>query len=207
MHPFTVGTSVRFGWETFKKRPWFLVGVFFSLGLLLGVVSYIQSSTDGGATTYVFAVVRMILETLVYMGMYSIALKAHDNVMQVTWSDMWHPQSFWKYFFASLITGGIIVIGFLLLVVPGIIAIIMLMFVPYLVIDHGMGPFRAIKESFLIAKAHWLKILLLFLAVVGINILGFLALIVGLLVSSPISMLAVAHAYRTLSKTAPTPVA
>jgi uncharacterized membrane protein len=74
-----------------------------------------------------------------------------------------------------------------------------LMFVPYIVIDRGLGPIEAMKESWRVTKGHKWQLFLLFLALIGLNILGAIALIVGLLVTIPITMLAAAHAYRTLT--------
>jgi len=74
-----------------------------------------------------------------------------------------------------------------------------LMFVPYLVIDRGLGPIESMKESWRVTKGNKWQLFLLFLALIGINLLGVAALVVGLLVSVPITMLAAAHAYRTLT--------
>lgn len=55
------------------------------------------------------------------------------------------------------------------------------------------------KESWRITKGHKWQLLLLFLALLLVNLLGLLALFVGIFVSVPITMLAFAHAYRTLA--------
>ena len=103
---------------------------------------------------------------------------------------------FWRFLGAHILTVIAVVLGFLVLVVPGIILAIGLSFVPYLVVDRGLGPIEALKESWRITKGHKWQLLLLFLALVGINLLGVLALIVGIFVTVPITMLAFAHAYR-----------
>jgi hypothetical protein len=55
------------------------------------------------------------------------------------------------------------------------------------------------KESWRITKGHKWQLALLFLALLGINLLGVLALVVGVFVSVPITLIAFAHAYRTLA--------
>jgi uncharacterized membrane protein len=79
----------------------------------------------------------------------------------------------------------------------------MFMFATYLVIDKNMAPMDALKESRRMTYGHKWNLFLFGLGLIGINILGFLALIIGLLVSLPVTMLAMAHAYRTLAS-APT---
>ena len=98
-----------------------------------------------------------------------------------------------------ILTALAIALGFLALIIPGIILSMGLAFVPYLVVDRGLGPIEAMKESWRITKGHKWQLLLLFLALLGINLLGILALIIGIFVTVPITMLAFAHAYRTLN--------
>jgi uncharacterized membrane protein len=87
----------------------------------------------------------------------------------------------------------------LALIVPGIIIAMGLAFVPYLVVERGLGPVEALKESWRLTKGHKMQIFLLVLALVGINILGLMALVVGVFVTFPLTLLAFAHAYRTLA--------
>lgn len=203
MNTFTVGAAFSAAWALFKQRPWFLIGSFLVLGVVSGISSSVAGGTPGEMPNVLLVIINFIIQTLVYMGMYSVAIKAHDNIAGASFSDLWHPQNFLSYLVASILTGVIIVIGFVLLIIPGIIAILFLMFVPYLVIDKGAGPIEAIKGSVSLTKGHLLSLFLFLLAIIAVNILGAIALLVGLLVSAPISMLAVASAYRTLSSSAP----
>jgi len=95
--------------------------------------------------------------------------------------------------------------------VPGIILALAFIFSSYLIVDKGKGPIEAMKESWRITKGHWWKLFLLVLAIIGLNILGFILLLVGLLVTIPVSMIALSHAYRTFehgaSEMAPVPTA
>jgi len=74
-----------------------------------------------------------------------------------------------------------------------------LAFVPYLVVERGLGPVDAMKESWRVTKGHKGQVGLLILALVGIVILGLLALGIGVFVAAPIAMLAMTHAYRMLA--------
>ena len=83
---------------------------------------------------------------------------------------------------------------------PGIIFALMFMFTLYFVVDREEYTLQALKESYRITYGHKWKLLLFVFAIAGINILGTLCLFVGLLVSVPVTTIATAHAYRTLSK-------
>jgi len=90
------------------------------------------------------------------------------------------------------------------LIVPGIIFVLMFMFTTLIVIDRGLGPIEAMKESSRITRGHRWTLLGLALLVVLVTLLVLLALVVGLLVSVPVSWIALAHVYRVLARrTAP----
>jgi uncharacterized membrane protein len=150
------------------------------------------------------SLVSVVLSIFATLGATTFALRAHDDIARVQIADLWNPQPFWRFLGTELLVGIIVFFGFLLLVVPGIIAAVGLGFAPYLVIDRAKGPIEALKESWRITQGHKWQLFLFGLALIGLNILGLLALVVGLLVSVPVTWLAVTHAYRTLqSQTQP----
>jgi uncharacterized membrane protein len=147
----------------------------------------------------IVALVSIAVSVLVGLGLTTFSLRAHDNINGVQISDLWNPGPFWPFLGAYILTALAIALGFLALIIPGIILAMGLAFVSYLVVDRGLGPIEAMKESWRITKGHKWQLLLLFLALLGINLLGILALIIGVFVTVPITMLAFAHAYRTLN--------
>jgi uncharacterized membrane protein len=210
MHTLSVGDCIRFGWETFKRRPWILIGAF----VLAAIVSALpgifgphpEIGPDGQVIAQPFTVfevvmtlVSVVVSLFVSIGLTTFALRAHDNIETVQIADLWNPGPFWRFLGAHILTALIVFAGFLLLVIPGIIAAIGLGFVAFLVVDRGAGPVDALKESWRITKGHKWQLLLLGLALVGINIIGALLLGIGLFASIPITMVAGAHAYRTLA--------
>jgi uncharacterized membrane protein len=206
---FSTGSALRFGWETFKKRPWFFVGstvVILLASALIDTFSGAIDATVGGSAeqpSLVATVINLGLGTLLGMGATAFYLAAHDNPEAVDLSALWHPQPFWKYLGASILYALAIVVGLVLLIVPGIIFALMFMFTTFIVIDRGLGPIEAMKESNRITYGHKWTLLGFTLMLVLINLLGVIALVVGLLVSIPVSSLAVAYAYRVLGGRTP----
>jgi uncharacterized membrane protein len=133
------------------------------------------------------------------MGATAFYLAAHDNPDTVDLSALWHPRPFWKYLGASILLGLAVAIGFVLLIVPGVIFALMFLFTTFIVIDYELGPIEAMTESNRITRGHKWQLLGFGIVLTLINLLGVLALVVGLLVSIPVSTLAFAHAYRVLS--------
>jgi uncharacterized membrane protein len=210
MHTLSVGDCLRFGWETFKRRPWILIGALLLSMIIAGLPQIFGPHPTVGpdgqmipppASTWgtIVAIVGLLVSIGVSLGLTTFSLRAHDNIQAVQITDLWNPGPFWRYFGAHILTVIAIALGFIALIVPGVILAMGLMFVPYIVIDRGLGPIEAMKESWRVTKGHKWQLFLLFLALIGLNILGAIALIVGLLVTIPITMLAAAHAYRTLT--------
>ena len=202
---FSIGSAIRFGWETFKKRPWFFVGAGVVIALAYLVVGSISVGIDVSLTgsldetTVAGAVVNWILSALVSMGVVAFYLKAYDNPNAVSLSSLWHPHPFWNYLAATIVVGIVIILGLLLLIVPGIIVALMFMFATIIVIDRERGPIEAMKESMRVTRGYKWSLLGLAVVLVLLNVLGLLAFVVGLLVSIPVSLLAFMHAYRSLA--------
>jgi len=202
---FSAGSAIRFGWETFKKRPWFFVGATVVILIAYGVIGGATSGIDAaiGATpedpSLVGGLLNLVLSTFVGMGVTAFYLAAHDNPETVDLSTLWHPRPFWKFLGASILVGLAIAIGFVLLIIPGIIATLFFMFTTFVVIDKDLGPIQAMKESARIGRGYRWPLLGLLLLLALIAFAGLLAFFVGLLVAMPVTGLAFAHAYRVLS--------
>ncbi|MDO8561208.1 MAG: hypothetical protein Q7S05_00070 [bacterium] len=199
----TVGSFISFGWETFKKRPWFLIGVFVITAIVSQAISYLTTFLGSGISELLAGlVINFIAAIFIGMGMTAVFLKAHDSVETVTLNELWHPQEFWSFLGVSVLQGIIVTVGFILFIIPGFMALTAFMFAQYFVIDKGMGPIEALKASARITKGNRLRILAFMGATILVMLLGGLALIVGILVAIPVTALAQVHAYRRLSAAA-----
>lgn len=212
MHTISVKDCIAFGWRTFRSRPWLfiqagiavaLVNLLFSLpGDVLDKAA--EAATGAEATqllvfSIIFGLISMVVYIYLEIGTLHFTLKAHDSTESTHLKDLIYLKGFWRYVGTSIISFLAVIVGLVLLIVPGIIIGLALSFTLYLVVDKGLGPINAFKQSLVLTKGNRWKLFLLSLALLGLNILGLLALLVGLLVSVPITFLALMHAYRTLS--------
>lgn len=197
MNTFSIGAAFTFGWETFKKRPAFFIGI----TLIILVVSWVTGFVIGkvvGTENVIGGLLNLAVTTLVDLGVVATMLKVFDNPESPTFADLWHPQQYLPYLAATILTAIIVVVGLILLIIPGLIAAVALLFVKFIVVDRKLGPIEALKESARITKGHRMTLFLFVLAIAGINIVGALLLLVPLLVTIPISSLAMVYAYRTI---------
>lgn len=201
---FSAGAAIRFGWETFKRRPWLFVGstliIFLASTISEGIGSALDAAITGSVEnpSIIGTAVSLALATLVSMGATAFYLAAHDNPETASLALLWHPRPFWKYLGTYLLVVLAVAVGLVLLIVPGIILGLMFMFAFFSVIERELGPIEALSESNRITRGHKWPLFGLVLLLIGINLLGVLALGVGLLVSIPVSTLAFVHAYRVL---------
>ena len=203
MQDLNIKECIDFGWATCKKRfPLFIAAV-----SVLLLVTIVTNQFSSAATTMLGALpggalgllVSLVVNTLVVIGFTSLFLSAHDDVTAPTLRDLWYPKPFVQYIFASFVSTAIVLVGYLLLIIPGIILSLALCFTSLLVIDKDMDALEAMKESVRITKGNRLKLLGLFLFFLVLNVIGVLMLFVGLLVTLPVSYMAFVHAYRVLS--------
>ncbi|MDP3402631.1 MAG: DUF975 family protein [bacterium] len=208
MNTFSVKEALTHGWSTFKSRPWIFVQAGILLFLINVAVNLVQTLVEeaaklnGDMAALMLGLVSMALgigvSFLISMGETAFFLRAHDKPEDVSLRDLWHPHPFWKFLGTSLLAGLMILGGLILLIVPGIIVGLMLAFVGYIVIEENLGPIDAIKRSVALTKGNRWKLFQLSLSLVVLNILGLLALLVGLFVTIPISFIAMVYAYQAL---------
>ncbi|MDH3198878.1 MAG: DUF975 family protein, partial [Candidatus Krumholzibacteria bacterium] len=101
-------------------------------------------------------------------------------------------------FVATLVGTAAVIAGLILLIVPGIIVGLRLMFAGFVVVDQKAGPIDALQKSWAMTRGYTLDLFLFALAVFGINLLGCILFGVGVFVSLPVTALAMARIYRVL---------
>jgi hypothetical protein len=199
MH-FSIQDCFAAAWATFKRRAGFFVLLTLLALVIDGIASGILDAAAGNSAVMKFlsAVVHLVVQSIVGLGVTRVTLHAVDDVDAASLQDAWVPQYILPFLGASIIFSVVVGLGFALIIIPGMILAVIFAFWPY-PIAEGAGPINALSYSRMITKGYRWKVFLLFLALILVNIVGVIALVVGLLVSIPVSALAMAHAYRVLA--------
>lgn len=204
---FSIKESVKKGWELTKKNLVFLIGVVIIVALvnfLPNMISdYLTGSRESSLALLAIPVVILswVLNLLVSLGTIKVSLSVVDN-KKTELADLFNGYPLLVNFLVgSILYGLMVVLGLILFIVPGIYLAIKYHFYSYYIVDKKMGAIEAIKASGKITQGVKLHLILFSLALTGLNILGALALGVGLLITVPVSMLAYALVYRKLSGT------
>jgi uncharacterized membrane protein len=197
---FSKGEAIRFGWNTMKNNLGFFIGLLIVAGLITIIPAFLQLVTQGDAPglSFILSIVSGVLQLIIEMGMIKIALKFADNTKAELGDLFSCLPLFFKYLGSSILYGLITLGGFILLIIPGIIWGIKFYFFGYFIVDQGAGPIEALKRSSSITMGTKWDLFLFGLLIIGINILGLLALVIGLFATIPTSMVAIAFVYRKL---------
>jgi len=197
---FSIGDAVRFGWDTTKDNILFFIGVLIVM-LVAEMVPRVVGDLmvrDFLVVAIMFYIVSAVLNMVLTMGFIRILLKFCDGA-KPGFSDLFSCfHLFFKYLGAAILYGLIVLGGLILLIVPGIIWAIKFQFFAYVLVERGLGPIAALKQSSAITDGAKMDLFLFALLLVGINIVGALACCVGLFASIPITMVALAYVYRAL---------
>jgi uncharacterized membrane protein len=89
-------------------------------------------------------------------------------------------------------------LGLIACLVGALVVMAMFQFTYLFIVDRNMDFWPAMQASHAVVKQDYAGFLIFLLALIGINILGALACVVGLLVTIPIHYLAVTAAYQDL---------
>ena len=224
---FSVGDGVSWAWNKFSKNaaPLLVATLAFAVvmvvvqSIIQGIASAVSpdrvttyDTSDSGfeystsialsgaglAVTIIGYIVTLIVGAAITSAFLGGAL-AIANGQPVTIGSFFKPQRIGSFVALSLMVGIITGIGYVLCVIPGLLASIFLLFSTIVMLDRNLSPIDAIKTSFGIAKNNFVQVFLAWLVALALVIVGALLCGVGLLVALPVVVLFEVYAYRKLT--------
>lgn len=205
MKDFSIQESLSVGWDVFKSRFGFFILLLLIAGLLLFIPQFVMQLLAGNAgdegVSLVVIIVSILLQLFQYfltIGLFKISLLLLDGKNPQIGDLFSGGDVFLAYVLGSILYGLIVIGGIILLIIPGIIFAVMYEYYGLFIIDKKMGVMDALKASAALTKGVRWKLFGFGLVVGLINLLGALLLMLGLFVTIPVTMVALAHVYRQL---------
>lgn len=190
---------IKQAWELVKKNVRLvalLMGAFVVFNIVQSAVSGIFQNSP--LFSLVISLAFSALSIFFEIGFIKIVLKLVDGV-KAEFQELWaYPQYFVNMLLSSILYGLIVVAGFILLIIPGIYLALRLQFYSFYVVDKNAGITDSLKMSWEKTRGKTLDLFFFVLLLIALNIVGALALLVGLLVTIPVTFIAVALLYRKL---------
>jgi uncharacterized membrane protein len=177
-----VAMALRQGWQAMKSQ--FLVYFLAVLVLAAFLIPFdIYDEGDRGRDSGLLA----LIETAYMLLLYPVIQYGADLLfLRGVRGDAVKVNSLFEGFgnyinvvLASLLVLGLVGIGVVVFVIPGIYVACRLVFVGYLVMDEGLDPIAAVEASWRITRGHALKIFLLGLMSIFLFFGGLMLLLVG----------------------------
>jgi uncharacterized membrane protein len=197
-----VGSAYSHGWQQMWKYFVELLLIVI-INILIGIPSGFGVWIGKQVMVNIFGVFGFIYNILllgpVYYGVSFACLKAARGD-KVEIQDMFEAfKNYWNVVLANILVSAIVVIGFMLCIIPGIIFACKLAFTPYLVVDRKMEVTEAIKTSWNMTNGHALTVFLIGLLAIPICIAGLICFLVGIIPAIMWISLALASLYHSVS--------
>ncbi|NLE82641.1 MAG: hypothetical protein GX610_24315 [Rhodococcus sp.] len=194
-----VGDAIRYGWSKFSRNAGVWIGFMVAVFVIEAVIGIIfdgfRPSDEFTVWRFIGTIVTAIVGYLIHAAYIRGALAEIDG----------NRPAFGTFFqftnVAAVIIAGVLVsiataIGLVVLIVGAFVVIFLTWWTIPFIIDRNQDAITAIKSSIKAISSNVGTLLLLALAVVGLNIVGALLCGLGLLVSLPVTIIASTYAYR-----------
>jgi uncharacterized membrane protein len=193
---FTIDQAIRDNWKLLKKNPKKIIGFFVAVGLIsifnLVLTSQLDSTISNIESWIFGSFVQIAVVT------FTVAVVSKKKALIKNRLTDW--KLVLKLITGNLLSTVIIILGFLALIIPGIVFAVRLQYISFLIIDKQLGPIQAIKASWKLTKNNFYSLLGFGIVSLLLNLFGVLLLVFGLLVTVPLTSLASAWVYLKLSE-------
>ena len=185
------------GWQLFKNNPLPWVLITLAMAVANVVVSSLSNSNSTGVATLASLLsiaVSIVFQAFVIRGAL-LEVDGHKPAI----GDFFKLTNFGPFVIAAILVWLATVVGFILLIIPGIVIGFLLYWTLHFVVDRNMAPVDAMKSSINAIKSDAGNLFALAVLNILVVIAGFVALFVGLLVAIPVVTLATVVAYRAIT--------
>jgi len=208
---FNFSDVLGFGWRVMKANFWFFVGV----GIIYGIVNQLPNiisrairllplpKSVGLPLIILFTAAGWVIGIVVAIGLIKIALAFCDQQRPRVGTLFDAMGCFWRYVGAMILYTLIMLAGFILLFIPGIIWAVKFSLCYYFVIDKGLDPIEALKASSRTTMGVKWQLFGFGILCGLINLLGLICLILGVFATYPTVLVATALVYRQLMAQTP----
>lgn len=192
---------ILFGWNTLKGNLQFFAILMIIVSALYYIPGIIQmmlftESVSAPEAAYLgmigilLAIFYLVIYQLVELGLVGISLEFRDGKPHEIEDLFKNYRLFPNFLAATIIYGFMVAIGFIFFIIPGIYLALKYMFYGYLIVDKGLGPIEALRESGRMTDGAKKNIIVYWLTLwCGMIVI---MLILGLFVAAPAGFIAAA---------------
>ncbi len=178
----TAGWAYNYGWKILKTNFVNLLVVVIILMVVQSLSGFTSRADDVSfsESSMGFLIWLLIAGPVTYSSMWVFLKASRGDEYEIKDAFACFGKNYFEIMLANFLTTIIMVAGFVLLIIPGIIFAVKLSFVPYLVMDKNMKAMDAIKQSWEMTGGYFWQIFLVGFLGLFIIIGGLILLVIGI---------------------------
>jgi len=199
---FSKREAVGFGWRTMRAN----LGVFVIFLVVSMLAGFFFSGFAGlfekrlPVLSLIFNLGYLLLTIAINIVGIKIALKFCDNDRRAIAEVIsFTPSQFLKFAAGYILYSLLVAAGLILFIVPGVVFMVKYQYVVYFIADKNADISKAFQKSSAITSGIKWELFVFLILLSLINMAGVICFFVGLIVTIPVTMVAMAYVYRKLS--------
>ncbi len=201
---FSAGEAIGYGWNGFTRNIGPLVLIALVVVLANLVTSWMQSGTSSRFLNFVLALIAAFISLVISLGLIRAALAIVDG-RRPEIGDLISTDGIGTYIIASLLVAVLVVVGLILCIIPGLILGFLLQFFGYAIVDRKVDavttapqsdPIGALRASVQVTSKNVGGLIVLAILSLLVNLVGAMLCGIGILVTLPVTAIALAYAWR-----------
>jgi uncharacterized membrane protein len=199
LEPYTpdlrIGYLFSKAWPLYKENLWLIVGAFAIYAFLTGGLGSFGNEAAQGLGS----LVSFVIAGPMAAGLYVLYLRIYRGE-EATFSNLFDGfrefgRAFGVYALSVLLT----IVGFILLIVPGVIVLVSIWPALFLVLEEGGSVTETLQRAWDLTKGYRWQLLLLFIVIGVVALLGLIAFVVGVVFTGAFAIFVMAGAYDELT--------
>ncbi|OGI21936.1 MAG: hypothetical protein A2808_02195 [Candidatus Moranbacteria bacterium RIFCSPHIGHO2_01_FULL_55_24] len=191
---------IKSAWETLKKHiffVWIVLGITWGISLFF---SLLEKNFQHSALEPFFGILSFFAMFFLQLGSIHMFLHLVRTGEELSLEHLFSQREiFWRAILSNILYYLMVIIGLIFLIVPGIYLGLRYYFLSYVFVDKKTSIGEAFSQSSKLTEGKKWDLFGFFLLLIALNILGALLFLVGLVVTIPLTTLAIVYAYVSLA--------
>lgn len=189
-------------WTKVKSNFWVITNAILLTALIFFATNLFSSYVKDGEVTLIVTafIITALVESFMMFALMKFFLRIYND-QEVSVLGMFQKgKGFYKFFIIYYAINFATLAGLFLFIIPAVYVLLTYSFATYIYIEQGLSIQSSIAESARISKGNKNELLSFWLYIIVLNLFGAALFIVGLVVTLPVSFLAVIIVYKKLSE-------
>lgn len=208
-YPFSIGETLSEAWQkvngnkgTAVLAMMIYIGIMIAYGVVAGLIKFVFTAVAGETGTELGAILtdlgQFVITAPLGAGFFMLGVRMSIGAPTRAGSILNYYDRIVPLALTTLLSGLMIILGIILLVIPGIYLSVAYFLALPLVVDKGLGPWQAMEASRKAVTHRWFSVFGLLIVLGLLSIAGAIPLFIGFIWTIPLYMIALGILYRNI---------